>query len=69
MEEAHQGVPIADLPGRYKDQIFADNLPQNINDVIAQNGGTPAPTVPQVVRANDDKKGIKGFFKKIFGRD
>ena len=71
MEEAHQGVPIADLPGRYKDQIFADNLPQNINDVIAQSGGTPAPTEPppQIVQANEGKKGIKGFFKKIFGRD
>ncbi|MEP1444132.1 MAG: transglycosylase domain-containing protein [Hyphomicrobiales bacterium] len=71
MEEAHQGVPIADLPGRYKDQIFADNLPQNINDVIVQNGGTPVPTTPppQIVQANEGKKGIKGFFKKIFGRD
>lgn len=71
MEEAHQGVPVADLPGRYKDQIFADSLPQNIDDVIAQNGGAPVPVAPQpqIIQANKEKKGIKGFFKKLFGRN
>lgn len=71
MEEAHQGVTVTDLPGRYGDKIFAGNLPQDINDVIIANGGTPVPTAPpaKIIRANDGKNGVKGFFKKIFGRD
>ena len=65
MEEAHRGIPIADLPGRYGDQVFAGSLPQNINEVIETQQQS---NQPQVVRANDNNGGgIKGFFKKIFG--
>ncbi|MEM8794866.1 MAG: PBP1A family penicillin-binding protein [Pseudomonadota bacterium] len=66
MEEAHQGIPVADLPGRYGERIFAGNLPENIDDVIEQNGGRQ--DGPSIVRANDGEGGgLKRFFKRIFG--
>lgn len=62
MEEAHQGVPVANLPGSYDGKISAGNLPQNIDNTVAQTGG------PQVIKANK-KKGIKGLLNKIFGNN
>lgn len=72
MQEAHKGIPIADLPGRYGDKIFAGNLPQDINDIQEQTDGSYSTDTasPQIIRANDDRNGgIKGFLKKIFGND
>jgi len=61
MVEAHQGVPVANLPGEYDGQILAGNLPQAIP--------AAAPS-PQIVRANDSQRqGIRGFFKKIFSKN
>lgn len=67
MEEAHQGVPVANLPGSYDGKILAGNLPQDIDSVISD---TPATSPsPKIIKANDEKQGIKGFFKKIFGNN
>ncbi|MEO1065933.1 MAG: transglycosylase domain-containing protein [Pseudomonadota bacterium] len=65
MDEAHRGVPIAQLPGRYDETQIAQNIPRDINDVIEQSSGS---TQPDRSRGGDDG-GIKGFLKKLFGRD
>lgn len=64
MEEAHRGVPVADLPGIYDGKILAGNLPQ---DIASASGGSQG---PKIVRANDgERKGIRGFLNKIFGKN
>lgn len=63
MEEAHQGVPVANLPGSYDGQILAGNLPQDIGSVPVPDGS------PKVIKVKSEKQGIKGFFKKIFGKN
>ena len=63
MEEAHQGVPVANLPGSYDGQILAGNLPQDIGSVPVPDGS------PKVIKVKSEKQSIKGFFKKIFGKN
>lgn len=65
MEEAHQGVPVANLPGEYNGTVFAGNLPESIETVRAKQAGKGA---PQVVQANDNR-GIRGFLDKLFSRE
>lgn len=65
MEEAHQGVPVANLPGEYNGTVFAGNLPESIETVRAKQAGEGA---PRVVQANDNR-GIRGFLDKLFSRE
>lgn len=62
MREAHQGVPVANLPGSYDGKILAGNLPQDIDNTTTRTTG------PQVVKANE-KRGIKRLLGKIFGKN
>ncbi len=63
MEEAHQGIPVAGLPGISNGKRQAVQEP-SINDLIEQERR------PRVVRANEgQERGVRGFFNRLLGRD